>query len=353
MKSMATDTRFVYVDPSYAAFNADKLFDLADPVLNRDDQLLAMARLREVARQQGYNLTTADRLFTQEGEMGGDYYSLGLRTDAAMLHARDVRLRGYLLLEPPVVAPGLYAALPEVTAQFERVYVHNAHGHGYSLDGVRLEALRKLYWPVPYRGVIERFWNIRARGRKIVAINGHHKPIGKGQELYSKRIEALAVFAKHNAADLYGHGWDKWLTRCSLWMPYLLHRQSLLKIYRGPCGSKYETLSAYTHCLCLENMCMDGYVTEKIFDCLYAGTIPLYLGAGDIAAYIPEEAFIDCRKFGQWEALLDYVQSMSAADITAMREAGRTFMESDGILPYYHSLEDIVLGQAYRPRMEQ
>ncbi|MBI2509071.1 MAG: hypothetical protein HYV99_03580, partial [Betaproteobacteria bacterium] len=173
---------------------------------------------------------------------------------------------------------------------------------------------------------------------------GHHKPLRKHGDLYSKRIEAIAAFAKYDAVDLYGHTWDKWLTRCNLWLPYLLHRRALLGVYRGPSRSKYETLSGYTHSLCLENMRMDGYVTEKIFDCLYSGTIPLYLGAPDIKQYVPADAFVDCRKFAGWDEVLDHARSMSAAQIEAMREAGRAFLEGDGILPYYYSLEDSMLG---------
>lgn len=350
MTALEINKRNIYIDPSYTAFNADKLFDLLDPVLNRDDQLLAATRLRESALQQGHVISTADKIPTSTDLQEGDYYSMGLRPNLDNLHAHNVRLRAYILMEPPIVAPGLYAALPEITSEFERCYVHNMHGDGYSLDGVNTDSLRKLYWPIPYQGVINPFWDKQERIRKTVVINSHHRPLGKGHELYSKRIEALAVFAKHGTADLYGHGWDKLLTKRNLWLPFLRHRSVLLKTYRGPCRSKYETLSNYTHCLCFENMRMDGYVTEKIFDCLYTGTIPLYLGADDIATYIPNDVFIDCRKFTHWEALIEYVQNMGANQIAIMREAGRAFMESDKILPYYHSLENIVLGALQQPR---
>lgn len=337
--------KHIYIDPSYTAFYADKLFDLADPVLNRDDQLLSLVRLRDAAKKLGYSITTADRLFQPNAQTtGADYYSLGLTQDYEKLHKSGVRLRGYMLYEPPVVAPRLYDSLPTVAAYFERVYVHNTHGDGYSLAGVKSDVLRKLFWPIPYRGVLDPFWARRGRVRRIVAISGHHKPFRKHGELYSRRIEAIAAFAKHNAVDLYGHGWNRWLTRCNLWLPYLLHRRALLGAYRGPCRSKYETLSGYTHCLCLENMRMDGYVTEKIFDCLYCGTIPLYLGAADIAQYVPADAFVDCRKFTGWDEVLDHARSMSAAQIDAMREAGRAFLEGDDIRPYYYSLEDSILG---------
>ena len=88
---------------------------------------------------------------------------------------------------------------------------------------------------------------------------------------------------------------------------------------------------------------MDGYLTEKIFDCFYTGTIPIYLGAPDILDYVPGSAFIDCRKFKTWKEMLDYAFSMSDEEISNMRKAGRAFMESDEALKYYNSLENIML----------
>ena len=37
----------IFIDPSYRVFDADGLFDLSNPVLNRDNQLLPFHRLRE------------------------------------------------------------------------------------------------------------------------------------------------------------------------------------------------------------------------------------------------------------------------------------------------------------------
>lgn len=345
MTSLEASALNIYIDPAYAAFGEDKLFDLSDPILNRDGQLIAMVRLRDAARQKGCNISTADKLRIEAEDSGGDYYSMGLSPDISMLQGMGVKLKGCLLMEPPVVAPGLYADLSGFTAQFERVYIHNTHGDGYSFDGVRKDVLRKLYWPIPYQGVIKQFWGKEDRSKKIVMINGNCKPASFNEELYSKRIEALVDLAKLGAVDLYGRGWQKWWSRSSMWLPYWRHRRTLMSIYQGACASKYEVLSQYCFSLCFENMAMRGYITEKIFDCLYAGTIPLYLGAKDITSYIPEDCFIDCRKFDQWDSLLAYARSLSVADIRLKREAGRSFMESDRILPYYHSLENIMLDQ--------
>ena len=87
---------------------------------------------------------------------------------------------------------------------------------------------------------------------------------------------------------------------------------------------------------------MKGYITEKIFDCLYAGTIPLYLGAKDIESLIPAEAYVDCRQFGSWNEMRDAAMNMTTQEIQIMREAGRAFLESKRGLDYYNSLINLL-----------
>lgn len=111
-----------------------------------------------------------------------------------------------------------------------------------------------------------------------------------------------------------------------------------MSIYKGSCESKYEVLSRYRFSLCFENMAMEGYVTEKIFDCLYAGTIPLYLGAPDIDQLVPETTYIDCRRFSSWEEMWRVVANIPDSEIQVMRLAGKAFIEGEGGLKYYNSL---------------
>lgn len=245
-------------------------------------------------------------------------------------------------MEPPIVAPHLYAALPELTTKFDRVYVHNVEGDGYSLDGVQRGKLRRLYWPIPYNDVLMPFWNCKEREKCIVVINGNHRPHSRLREQYSTRIEAMAELSKHGVVDLFGQGWDKWWLRRAWWLPYWRNRAALMSIYKGGCASKFDVLQRYEFCLCFENMAMNGYITEKIFDCLYAGTIPLYLGAPDISAYVPPNAYVDCRKFTSWSAMWEEVRSYSDSRIQSMREAGRLFLGSEEAKAFFLSLENIV-----------
>lgn len=332
----------VYIDPPSPAYYADKLFDTSDPVLNRDDSLLPYAELREALRARGKAVHTADLLATTPFQNRREYYSLGVLSNFGELTARnDVVLRAFVVFEPPVVDPRLYRALPELTAAFDRVYIHNVHGDGYALHGVDVSKLRKLYWPQPRRDIIEPYWGNQIRMRRLVVINGNHRPQKVPNELYSRRIEAMAALAPTGSIDLYGRGWAKWWSRASMWLPYWKHRRALMSIYKGACESKYAVLSRYQFSLCFENMAMEGYVTEKIFDCFYAGTIPLYLGATDIQALIPESAYVDCRKFATWRMLLDYVESMTEEMVQAMRQSGRDFVRSAVGRKYSDSLSTV------------
>lgn len=329
-----------YLDPSSEAFYEDRLFQ--DSKLNRDGCLAPFIRLKETAMQKSVSLHTADQLMNLETlSQDVDYYSIGIFDNyQALQHRPHVHLKSFFVLEPPVVQPALYQALPNLTRAFEKVYVHNIEGDGYSLENVDQSKLAKLYWPQPFNSVLEDYWLNQERSHRIVVVNGNHRPANRKNELYSKRIEAMAALSQFGVIDLYGRGWDQWWSRRSMWYPYWRHFGIIRKIYRGACESKYAVLSRYRFSLCFENMIMKGYMTEKIFDCLYAGTIPLYLGAPDIDSYIPTEAFIDSREYDSWKDLWQYLAKLPESVINKKREAGRDFIMSDDFKKYYHSLEN-------------
>ncbi len=324
-----------FIDPPSQAFYGNRFF--VDSGLNRDDCLRPWIFLKERCEGKGIELNTLDLWDRKGGPV--EYYSLGMLDNLDEMAAQqDVLMKSFYVFEPPVVDPSIYKALPKLTSLFEEVYVHNTHGDGYAFDGVDQSKLRKLYWPQPFNHVIESFWANRDRKRRVVVINGNHKPASRNEELYSKRIDAMVALSKTDLVDLYGRGWDRWLSRSSMWIPYWKNRKRLLSIYKGACESKFEILSRYEFCLCFENMRMDGYMTEKLFDCLYAGCIPIYYGAPDVADYVDPEIYIDFTEFHGWNELVNHIMFIPKSDIEAMREKGKEFLESKGMEKFHNSL---------------
>lgn len=66
---------------------------------------------------------------------------------------------------------------------------------------------------------------------------------------------------------------------------------SALAPYRGPCLTKWETLKEYRYNLVIENSDDEYYISEKIFDALICGCMPIYYGNAKIFEVIPKEWF--------------------------------------------------------------
>lgn len=205
----------VYIDPPSQAYFDNNLFDL-DSSLNRDGSLLPTYRLKEKLNSEGVQINTAD--LYQSGNVA--YYSLGVLRDFESLKSKGVELKSFFILEPPVVQPDLYAMLPYLSSIFERIFVHNVEGHGFSLSDVDTSKLEKFYWPQPYRQVNTKLWSKKDRLKKIVIINGNHKPKCLENELYSHRMKFISDYSKYGIVELYGRGWHRWWGRTSFWMPY-------------------------------------------------------------------------------------------------------------------------------------
>ncbi len=328
----------LYIDPAYKAYYQNRLFDESDPNLNRDGGLLPYIHLKKHLESQNISVTTFDQYTSSQ--TSDIYWSMGVLQNYEELSKNEnLILDCFFIFEPPLVAPHLYRELPRLTKFFKRVYVHNTEGDGYSLGGVDLSKLRKLYWPQPFSEVIEKSWSQTNRKKAIVMINGLHRPSGFTKtELYSARIQSLVELGNHMPADLYGRGWGKLFTRNALSWAYLLNYKIIMKNYHGSVISKYETYSQYDFALCFENLLMRGYITEKIFDCFYAGVIPIYKGATDIQDYIPKNCYILFDDFQSIQELAKFLNEMPRTEKENYRQHARDFLLSTQGQTYFNSL---------------
>jgi len=79
--------------------------------------------------------------------------------------------------------------------------------------------------------------------------------------------------------------------------------------------SKMSIISRYKFTLALENAVAEDYVTEKFYDPLVAGSIPVYLGAPNINEFAPgQNCFIDIRAFASVRQLADYLLRLNMDD---------------------------------------
>ncbi len=152
--------------------------------------------------------------------------------------------------------------------------------------------------------------------KKLCSLVLSNKSSTHPSSIYHERIKAIKFFEEYAPKDfdLYGWGWDK----------------DKFKSYKGTSINKIDTLKNYKFSICYENSKdVKGYITEKIFDCFQAATIPIYLGADNIADYIPENCFIDKRKFKSYNELYIYLKTMTKEEYLTYLENIKDFLNSD------------------------
>lgn len=152
--------------------------------------------------------------------------------------------------------------------------------------------------------------------KKLLTNISGNKSSDNPKELYSERKRIVKFFEKNypEQFDLYGIGWNK----------------EEFPSYQGAPENKIEVYHNYKFALALENTKdVKGYVTEKIYDCLVAGIVPIYMGADDILLHVPGNCFIDYTQFDSLEQLADFLFSMSEEEYNRYQQAMEAFLAGD------------------------
>ncbi len=149
----------------------------------------------------------------------------------------------------------------------------------------------------------------------------------KIRELYSERIKAIKFFSQKGDFDLFGFWWDKANVDKAT-------KSAIKKIWRGGTEEKLEILRNYKFVLCFENAIFEGYVTEKIFDALFAGCVPIYWGAPDIEEYVDRSCFIDVRNFQSYDGLYKFLKEIDENKYNQYIENIKTYLQSELFLKF-------------------
>ena len=140
-------------------------------------------------------------------------------------------------------------------------------------------------------------------------------------------LTGAGMLRRHLPGSVYGESgvMDRSLARLERRIPW---NGLLRKAYRGPVAAKSDVLSAARFNLIVENMYWDGYVTEKIFDALQFGCVPIYFGASDVENHIPAELFIDGRRFPEPLEAIRFALSLPEVQIDRRIQAGQDWLRS-------------------------
>ena len=197
------------------------------------------------------------------------------------------------------------------------------------------------YIKIQYSYEIPTQFSLLKREKLCTIISGN-KLSKLPNELYTERLKCIKWYNQYapELFDLYGLGWDIIKFENESYIGKLLNRINKkhkvfkynFKVYKGSIERKAEIMSQYKFSICFENVAnFNGYITEKIFDCLFAGTIPIYKGAGNVLNYIPQSCFIDYNRFENIGEMHNYVQSMSETDIQEYQKNILAYLHSDDI----------------------
>lgn len=108
----------------------------------------------------------------------------------------------------------------------------------------------------------------------------------------SHRKEYLAELMKHIEIDSYGK----------------LYNNKRLEKDEGK-ESLLKTISRYKFVIAFENSIAEDYVTEKFYNPLLAGTVPIYKGAPNVGDFIPgEKCFFDVNLFSTPKELAEFIK---------------------------------------------
>ncbi|WP_114639597.1 glycosyltransferase family 10 domain-containing protein [Polynucleobacter necessarius] len=165
-------------------------------------------------------------------------------------------------------------------------------------------------------------------------------PPGLDNDLYKERINVIRWYEK-NAPEyfsLYGLGWNKpapaftaseKIERRLKRVASQLFGYKPFPSYAGEVVDKETVYRKTKFAYCFENVAnLPDYISEKIFDCFFAGCVPVYWGSNTVDQHIPKECFINRRDFKNTEEVHRYLLNINEQRYSQYQDHIRTFLLS-------------------------
>jgi alpha(1,3/1,4) fucosyltransferase len=318
-------------------FEGDRLYDQEDETLNSDDLFSPICKLKEHLSALGASMHTQD---VCPPELADLILFENCPPRNALGIVRELRSLG----KPMILnASESIFILPEnsevkILDMFDRVFTYQDD----LIDGKKfLKFNYTFHLPVTLPE-----GDFKKKG--VACMIAANKRMNHKRELYSERVRLIRWFERNHPSDfaLFGRGWNRPHKAAA---PFL-HRKVLYKwplrfffaknfsSYRGEVVRKQDVLREFRFSFCLENAFgIPGYVTEKIFDSMVAGCVPIYKGADNVLDHIPEGCFVDLRKYDSYPELYRELKYMSEGDHANYLKAIEVFFGSPQADPFRYS----------------
>ncbi len=174
---------------------------------------------------------------------------------------------------------------------------------------------------------------------RFALINANKMSFAKGELYTLRRIAAQ----KSSDIDVWGFDWDMpWFRRATKAFEELLiplkhgfgikpaaingwFRSPLS--FKGASEDKLSTLASYKYALVIENSI--EYMSEKLFDSLFAGTFPIYVGPNPVDFGMPEFVAI-CAK-PDIDSIMKAIEQARKVDLNLWRASVLEWLKSEGV----------------------
>jgi alpha(1,3/1,4) fucosyltransferase len=298
----------------------NKLFNINDAAVNRDNYAYSHYLLKKFFYDKNYNLSTFDINSIKDSKI-----VIYNDMPEVLPNKEDINKSYLLLFESELIKPENW-----------NITNHKYFNKIFTWDDRIVD--NKKYFKINFSHLFPSNINKDlSKKEKLCTLIAGNKRVNHSLELYSKRVEAIKWFEKNYPKDFnfYGIGWDEF-TLNSKYIRFAFRKLRLSKLlkpnfpsYKGKIDSKKEVLEKYKFAICYENARdIDGYITEKIFDCFFAGCIPIYWGANNIIDHIPKECFIDKREFDSYEKLYEFITNISDEEYLKYLDAIENYLNS-------------------------
>lgn len=316
----------IAIIPWSDAYCNNRMFDRENKNLNHDNMMLPFIEMKEFFEDSGFDVNTID-LYPDLSKV--DWFLFFVFSYKWYFILRKEGLLGrivYCNAEPEVVS--IFHSTKGY-AFLKKIFPYILTWNDEAIDNITIFPRN-----IPYVAKKNFEKNCHCPKKLLVNISSNNFSFSK-KELYGERRRIIRYFRDNNPNEfgLYGGGWSK----------------KQYPVYLGKCENKFEVYHNYKFALCLENTKnVNNYVTEKIYDCLCAGIVPIYLGAKNISEFVPAKCYIDYSQFKSISELENFLQDMSGTEYEKYIRNIEDFVDSS----YWESLSGKIYAKCIKRVMD-